>query len=293
MAQKSLAQTLKEKADDKANSSEGWFSSATSKFEEAGDLYHQAADAFKLEKQFREAGDAFSREAECHEKCQDRNEAADAWWNAAKAYKKGHPHLAIRALEQSVTNLIRLEQQRRAADRQKEIAQIYLADLVDLHRAIESFLRAGEWYADGDATPQSRMANSCNKEAADLLADLGDYRSAIRCYERIADSSLTSDITKYSVKTYWLRALFCALAMGDTATAKQNVNKYSQQDDKFSSTQEAKLANALIVAVEAGDTELFSEAVVEFDQTTKLNDWQTNILLKIKRGIAEDGGGLQ
>ena len=88
---KSPAQQLLEKADKKANSSTGWFSSSSTKYEEAGDLYQQAANAFKMDKLFREAGDAHAREAECREKCQETNEAASAWWNAAKAYKRGFP----------------------------------------------------------------------------------------------------------------------------------------------------------------------------------------------------------
>jgi alpha-soluble NSF attachment protein len=95
MPSKSPAQTLLEKADKKANSSSGWFSSSSTKFEEAGDLYQQAANSFKLEKLFREAGDAFSKEAECREKCKETNDAANAWWNAAKAYKRGFPDRAL------------------------------------------------------------------------------------------------------------------------------------------------------------------------------------------------------
>ncbi len=91
MPSKSPAQNLLDKADKKANSSTGWFSSASTKFEEAGDLYQQAANQFKIDKLFKEAGDAHAREAECREKCQETTEAANAWWNAAKAYKRGQP----------------------------------------------------------------------------------------------------------------------------------------------------------------------------------------------------------
>lgn len=91
MPAKSPAHTLLEKADKKAASSGGWFSSSNSKYEEAGDLYQQAANSFKIDKLFKEAGDAHAREAECREKCQEANEAAQAWWNAAKAYKRGNP----------------------------------------------------------------------------------------------------------------------------------------------------------------------------------------------------------
>jgi alpha-soluble NSF attachment protein len=171
MPSKSPAQTLLEKADKKAGSSTGWFSSSSTKFEEAGDLYQQAANSFKLEKLFREAGDAFSKEAECREKCKETNDAANAWWNAAKAYKRGFPDraligypsslyrslsvlvhsVAIQALSQTVTHLTQAGRFRQAADREKEIAQIYLQDQNDLRRACESFVRAGEWYAQEDA----------------------------------------------------------------------------------------------------------------------------------------------
>ena len=170
MPSKSPAQTLLEKAEKKANSSTGWFSSSSTKFEEAGDLYQQAANSFKLEKLFREAGDAFSKEAECREKCNETNDAANAWWNAAKAYKRGYPDralinclrlyplrillhpVAVQALSQTVTHLTQAGRFRQAADREKEIAQIYLQEQNDLRRACESFERAGDWYAQEDAT---------------------------------------------------------------------------------------------------------------------------------------------
>jgi hypothetical protein len=56
-------------------------------------------------------------------------------------------------------------------------------------------------------------ANACYKDAADLHAQLEEYPQAIQRYEQVADQSLTSALTKYSVKEYWLRACLCALAM--------------------------------------------------------------------------------
>jgi alpha-soluble NSF attachment protein len=64
--------------------------------------------------------------------------------------------------------------------------------------------------------------------------------------------------------------------------------KYSSQDTTFSSTREAKFASFLIEAIERGDEEAFTGAVVEFDQVVKLDNWKTSILLKIKRGIQEE-----
>ena len=88
MAPQSEAQILLQKAEKKANSSTGWFSSSKTKYEEAGDMFQQAANRFKMENAFVEAGDAFSKEAECREKSDFEFDAANAWWNASKAYKQ-------------------------------------------------------------------------------------------------------------------------------------------------------------------------------------------------------------
>ena len=58
-----------------------------------------------------------------------------------------------------------------------------------------------------------RTANACYKDAADLHAELGQYPQAISRYNQIADHALTSALTKYNVKEYWLRSGLCALAM--------------------------------------------------------------------------------
>lgn len=55
-------------------------------------------------------------------------------------------------------------------------------------------------------------ANSCFKDAADLHAELEEYPLAIALYDQVANASLGSALTKYSVKDYWLKALLCGLA---------------------------------------------------------------------------------
>lgn len=187
MPAKSVAQATIEKADKKANSSTGWFGSASTKFEEAGDLYQQAANAFKLEKQFRQAGDAFAREAECREKCKELNEEANAWWNAAKAYKQGFPDceyhhplraavryndaptVAVQALTQTISALCKAGRFRQAADREKEIAQIYLKELNDLRKACESYERAGEWYEQEDSKAYVLCLNAAGSYANQVV----------------------------------------------------------------------------------------------------------------------------
>lgn len=77
--------------------------------------------------------------------------------------------------------------------------------------------------------------------------------------------------------------------MQDIVTARRNMQRYFGQDPSFASTREAKFINILIDAVDAGDVETFTGAVYDFDQVVKLDNWKTDILLKIKRGIQEPG----
>lgn len=62
-----------------------------------------------------------------------------------------HAAVAIQALTQTIVHLTSGGRFRQAADREKEIAQIYLQDSNDLRKACESYVRAGDWYAQEDA----------------------------------------------------------------------------------------------------------------------------------------------
>lgn len=59
--------------------------------------------------------------------------------------------VAIQALSQTIIHLTKGGRFRQAADREKEIAQIYLQETNDLRKACDSFERAGEWYSQEDA----------------------------------------------------------------------------------------------------------------------------------------------
>ena len=112
----------------------------------------------------------------------------------------------------------------------RKIAGIYAQDGLDIARARDSFVRAGDWYKQEDANAYACLlgvqvfctdcelahstANQCYQQAAELSADLQDFQRSMELYQTVADWSLTSALTKYSVKEYWLRAALCSMAMG-------------------------------------------------------------------------------
>jgi len=54
-------------------------------------------------------------------------------------------------LHQTIKLLINAGNFRQAADREKEIAAIYAQDGIDIPKARDSFVRAGDWYKQEDA----------------------------------------------------------------------------------------------------------------------------------------------
>lgn len=66
--------------------------------------------------------------------------------------------------------------------------------------------------ADGELFDESRLANKLFLKVADLAAIAGDYQKSIEYYERVAKSSISSNLMKWSVKDYFLKAGICYLA---------------------------------------------------------------------------------
>jgi alpha-soluble NSF attachment protein len=71
----------------------------------------------------------------------------------------------------------------------------------------------------------------------------------------------------------------------DSVTAKRNIQTYMSQDTTFASTRECKFLNAIMDAIQSEDQQAFLGFVHEYDQVTKLDNWKTMILLKIKNTI--------
>lgn len=169
---------LRSKADKKANSTGSFFFSNSGRFEEARDLYLSAATSFILEKNWKDAGDCHCQAAEMSLKQDEVDDAANDFWNASKSYKKTNPErelfvvavshprspqvadtrvftlsaVAIAALQRTIDLLKQKGRLRQAADREKEVANIFVQEGGDLASALAAFEQAGELYSAEDAT---------------------------------------------------------------------------------------------------------------------------------------------
>ena len=131
------------------------------------------------------------------------------------------------------------------------------------------------------------LANKLYLRVADLAALAEDYYKAIGIYEKVAASSISNNLMKYSVKDYFLKAGICHLATKDMVAMERALENYRDQDPTFASQREHHLLVDLQAAIQAGDQDAFTDKLFLYDQLSKLDKWKTAILVKIKGQIEE------
>lgn len=136
-------------------------------------------------------------------------------------------------------------------------------------------------------TSWNRLANKLWLKVADAAGMEADYYKAIENYERVAEQSLQNNLMKYSVKSFWLKAGICHLASGDLVAAQRALERYVELDPTFASQREYLLLSDLCEAVEAKSQDQFTDKLFQFDQVSKLDKWQTTILVRVKNAIEE------
>jgi len=78
----------------------------------------------------------------------------------------------------------------------------------------------------------------------------------------------------------------------DLVASKKALERYPEMSVQFGGSREHKFLTQITNAVESYDVEAFTNAVVEFDQITKLDSWMTSLLLKVKQGIKTEDNDL-
>ncbi|KAE8376435.1 soluble NSF attachment protein [Aspergillus bertholletiae] len=268
-----------------AGSGFSFFGGRSEKYENAADLYTQAGNAFRVQKQNKEAGLAFEKAASIQtQHLNEPDDAANSLQEAFKVYRKSDPEDATRVLSSAIQHYVLKGNFRRAATQQQYLAEVYEVELGDQKKALEAYEKAAEWF---DSDNAEALANKHYLKAADLAALEGDYYKAIEHYERIGRSSISNNLMKWSVKDYFLKAGICHLATNDLVATNRALENYRDIDNTFPSTREHQLLIDLVQTIEQGDQEAFADKLFQYDQLSKLDKWKTTLLLRIKSNIEE------
>ncbi|XP_033702096.1 alpha-soluble NSF attachment protein isoform X3 [Tursiops truncatus] len=285
-------------------------SGGSSKIEEACEIYARAANMFKMAKNWSAAGNAFCQAAQLHLQLQSKHDAATCFVDAGNAFKKADPQEAInclmRAIEIYTDMVLPLAPHRPslsslvdvtavgvlaypgrftiAAKHHISIAEIYETELVDIEKAIAHYEQSADYYKGEES---NSSANKCLLKVAGYAAQLEQYQKAIDIYEQVGTNAMDSPLLKYSAKDYFFKAALCHFCI-DMLNAKLAVQKYEELFPAFSDSRECKLMKKLLDAHEEQNVDSYTEAVKEYDAISRLDQWLTTMLLRIKKTIQGD-----
>lgn len=275
-----------------------WFaSSSEQKYEDAAELFEKAANAYKVGSLFSEAGDAYKRAAKIYSvELKNSGEASKCLTNAGSCFKKASPPDAIEAYREAITLLCDAGRLTQAAKLSKEIGDIFDSEIgandndENVTLAIESYEQAADLFGMEDSKSQQ---SQCLVKVADLLSaalEPPDLQRSASIYENLGTQCLDSNLLKYNAKGYFTQSVFCHLANGDAIGASQALQKFGNLDFTLGDSREGKFCARLIECVENFDTDDFATACFEYDRISKLNPWQTSMLVKVKRSIDDQDG---
>uniref|UniRef100_A0A8C6TVZ3 N-ethylmaleimide-sensitive factor attachment protein, beta b n=1 Tax=Neogobius melanostomus TaxID=47308 RepID=A0A8C6TVZ3_9GOBI len=176
-----------------------------------------------------------------------------------------------------------------AAKHHISIAEIYESELVDMEKAIAHYEQAADYYKGEES---NSSANKCLLKVGAYCAQLEQYQKSIEIYEQVGANVMDNPLLKYSAKEYFFKASLCHFIV-DELNAKIAIEKYEEMFPAFSDSRECKLLKKLLEAHEEQNIEAFTEAVKEFDSISRLDQWHTTLLLRIKKTIQGEEGDLK
>uniref|UniRef100_A0A673BE87 N-ethylmaleimide-sensitive factor attachment protein, alpha b n=1 Tax=Sphaeramia orbicularis TaxID=375764 RepID=A0A673BE87_9TELE len=217
-------------------------------------------------------------------------EACDMYVRAANMYKMAKNWCeAINCLNRAIEIYTDMGRFTIAAKHHITIAEIYETELVDIDKAVAHYEQAADYYKGEESTSS---ANKCLLKVATYAAQLEQYPKAIEIYEQVGTHAMDSTLLKYSAKDHFFKAALCHFCV-DAHNAQLAVQKYEEMFPAFSDSRECKLLKKLLDAHEEQNVDAYTDSVKEFDTISRLDQWLTTMLLRIKKTIQDDESDLR
>jgi len=282
------AHDLMAEGDKNVKGARGFFTSlfnSEGKLEEACEKYSRAGNLFKMSKKWVEAGNAFIKTADIRIELSSKHDAATCLVDGANCYKKCDADKAIAAFKRAIDIFTDMGRFSTAAKHHISIGDLYESENMNIEKAIVNYEKAAEYY-DGEDSRSS--ANKCYLKVALHSAQLEQYSRAIELFDKVAMNSIESPLLKYSAKEHMFKAILCHFCLGGSINARQAMEKYQDISPAFEDSREFKLVNKLLEAFDANSADQFAEAITEYDRITRIDEWLTTILLRIKKSISSE-----
>lgn len=278
---------LVQKADQKLK---GGFLSALfggPKYDEATELYQQAANQFKLQKQWQEAANCFTQCAYCAHESGNATDEANHLMEAGNVLKRVSTTQAVQQYEKAIGIFNASGRFQQSGKLLMSIAELYEAEHLQHKETKDYYKRAAEMFELDDHGKSN--FTKCSLKLAEYAAKDGELQEAIRIFEQEGEKALQNNLLQYGAKDHFFRAGILHLCGGDSVTINLAVEKYNSLDPRFAGAREGELLGKLAEAFTEKNVDMFVEKLGEYDSVTPLDAWKTEFLVKAKAQITDDG----
>ncbi|KAF2670815.1 TPR-like protein [Microthyrium microscopicum] len=250
--------SLYAKAEAKLKSATRGFSFFTDKptiYDEAAELFKDAAARYYADDQLQQSGKAYERSANIRlTNLNDELEAAAMLEKAHTSYLSVDRAKAISISEQVIqlqTNKGRFD---RAAKTHEDLGGLYATsnNPQDKAKAIENLEKSIKYYTDAK---RPASANKNRQLAAQVAAELGDYYKAIDLLMIGAETTAAAPNGRFLVKTYLFKVGVCSLATGDIVGIKKVLDNCGRIDPGFYQEREGRFIIDQMEALEQQDSD--------------------------------------
>ncbi|WMV29954.1 hypothetical protein MTR67_023339 [Solanum verrucosum] len=155
------------------------------------------------------------------------------------------------------------------ATRAYDITVDYYKMTKNLKEAISCLEKATHLFLDIGRLNATRGHYQCRQKIPEYSAKVGKYQRSITMFEEIATYSIRNNLLKYGVRGYLLNAGICQLCRGDVVAINNALERYQ----------------GLAAAIDKRDIAEFTSCLKEYDSITKLDEWRTLVLLKVKEAL--------
>jgi len=256
------------------------------RYDEAIDLYNQAANQYKLSKEWQEAANCFIQCAYCAEKSGSSSDEANYLMEAGNVLKKVSTSQAAEQYERAIGKFSANGRFQQSGKLLMSIAELYEAEHLQHTEVKKYYKRAAEMFELDDHGKSN--FTKCILKYAEFSADDGELQEAIKIFEEEGSKALQNQLLQYNAKEHFFRAGILHLVMGDTVTINISVEKYGSLDPRFAGSREGELLAALAKAFEEKDIETFLDKLQDYDSISRLDAWKTRFLTKVKEAMTTE-----
>lgn len=258
------------------------------KYDDAIELYQQAANQYKISREWQQAADCYIQCAFCAQKSGSTNDQANMHNEAGNVLKKISSQQAVEQWEQAIAIYSAGGKFQQCGKLLMSMAELYESEKLSHKEVKEFYKRASEMFELDDHSKSN--FSKCKLKMAEYAAKDGEYQESIDIFESEGEKALQSNLLQYGAKDLFLKAGILHLVMGDSVTINLAVDKYNSLDPRFAGSREGELMAGLAEAFDAKETEAFLDKLHGYDEVTKLDAWKTEFLLKVKDAMNPGAG---